>query len=80
MSKPNLPTYAVVELLMRLSQHNLSIGDYKNHFAYDTGVIVKTSRGTICFPEALIKQQFEDPDLVTDNALLELALSFNPVQ
>ena len=80
MSKPNLPTYAIVELLIRLSQHNLSIGDYKNHFAYDTGVIVKTSHGTICFPEELITQQFVDPCLITENELFELALSFNPVQ
>jgi hypothetical protein len=80
MHKNNLPTYAIVELLMRLAQHNTSIGDYKNHSAFDEGVMVKTSGGTIRFPMALIMQQFEDPEMVSDTVLLNIASSFKPLR
>jgi len=79
MPKHNLPTYAIVELLMRLEQHNKSIGDYKNHSIYDEGVMVKTTCGIIRFPQKLIMQQFENPDSVSDHALIETASSFKPV-
>jgi hypothetical protein len=74
----NLPTYAIVELLMRLAPHNNSIGDYKNHSFYDDGVMVKTTGGIIRFPETLIMQQFHDPEKISDKLLLEVSSSFNP--
>jgi hypothetical protein len=80
MPKSNLPTYAIVELLMRLTPHNDLIGDYKNHSIYDDGVMVKTTGGTIRFSEALIMQQFQDPELVTDQVLTEIASSFKPLR
>jgi hypothetical protein len=78
MPKRNLPVYAIVELLIRLEQHDKSIGGYKNHSIYDDGVIVKTTSGIIHFPEALILQQFAEPEMVTDHALLDIASSFKP--
>jgi hypothetical protein len=80
MPKDNLPTYTIVELLMRITPHNNSIGDYRNHSAYDEGVMVKTSGGTIHFPMELVMQQFENPELVTDTVLLNTAVSFKPVR
>ena len=80
MPKDNLPTYTIVELLMRIAQHNTLIGDYKNHIAFDEGVIVKTSGGTIRFPMDLVMQQFENPELVTDAVLLNTAVSFKPLR
>ena len=47
MAKHHLPTYVIVELLIRLSQHNYLIGDYKYHSVFGTGVMVKTSGGSI---------------------------------
>ncbi len=80
MSKHNLPTYAIVELLMRLMPHDNAIGNYKDHSIYDEGVIVKTSGGIIHFPQGLVMQQFESPELVTDNALLKVASTFKPAR
>ena len=80
MPKHNLPTYAIVELLMRLAHHDQSIGDYKNHSINGEGVVVKTTYGTIRFPIGLIMQQFENPELVTDNALINTAASFKPLR
>jgi hypothetical protein len=76
MHKNNLPTYAIVELLIRLVKHNPSIGDYKNHTIHDTEVIVKTSGGTIRFSQSLIMQQFEEPELITENELANAATLF----
>jgi len=74
-----LPTYAIVELLMRLEQYSKAIGDYKDHRINHTEVLVKTTGGAIRFPETLIMQQFENPDLINDNLLLETISSFKPI-
>jgi len=76
MTKHNLPTYAIVELLIRLEKHNSSIGGYKNHSVYDNGVIVKTSGGSITFSQLLITQQFEAPELITEDELANTATLF----
>jgi len=79
MPQNNLPTYAIVELLIRLTQHNSSVGDYRGHAVNEKDVIVKTSRGSIRFAQSLIVQQFESPELITEDDLLRAALSFRAV-
>ncbi|MBV8388421.1 MAG: hypothetical protein JO080_01340 [Mucilaginibacter sp.] len=76
MPKSNLPTYAIVELLIRLEKHNPTIGGYKNHTEFDTGVIVKTSGGSIEFTKELVEQQFHDPEKITEKELAQTALLF----
>ena len=76
MAKNNLPTYAIVELLIRLEKYDSAIGDYKDHSVYDDEIIVKTSGGSIRFPEHLIIRQFETPELISDNELLKTAQWF----
>jgi hypothetical protein len=68
-TKNTLPTYAIVELLIRLSHINPLIGDYKGHIVYDDGVIVKTTGGTITFPKKLVVLQFESPETIAENTL-----------
>ena len=76
-AKSNLPTYAIVELLIRLADINPFIGDYKGHVAYEDGVIVKTTGGTIAFTESIIVRQFHDPELISDDDLKWVAAQFN---
>ena len=76
MPKSNLPTYAIVELLIRLEKHNPAIGGYKNHTEFDKDVIVKTSGGSIEFPKTLVEQQFSEPELITEKSLEKTALLF----
>jgi hypothetical protein len=76
MPKNSLPTYAIVELLIRLEKHDPSIGNYKNHSESGNGIIVKTTGGSILFPESLIMQQFESPELIGDNELAAIASLF----
>jgi hypothetical protein len=77
-AKHTIPTYAIVELLIRLSHINPLIGDYKGHAVYNDGVMVKTSSGTIPFTKKLIDQQFNHPESITDAQLLDIARLFIP--
>ena len=76
MRENNLPTYAIVELLIRLEQHDPAIGDYKNHSVYDNGILVKTTGGSIRFPQSLVIQQFETPESISENDLMRAAELF----
>ena len=72
----NFPTYVIVELLIRLEPINKQIGNYRIHSIYGDGVIVKTSGGTIEFSKALVMDQFNSPELITDEMLAEVAKTF----
>ncbi|MBS1520774.1 MAG: hypothetical protein JST50_07265 [Bacteroidetes bacterium] len=76
MPRSNLPTYAIVELLIRLEKHNPAIGGYKNHTEFDEGVMVKTSGGSIEFPKELVEQQFNNPERISEKVLEKTALLF----
>jgi hypothetical protein len=77
-AKNTLPTYAIVELLIRLGHLNPNVGDYKDHVVYDDGVIVKTTFGNITFSPELIMQQFEHPENITDEQLMPVLMLFKP--
>ncbi len=78
--KNTLPTYAIVELLIRLSHINPLIGDYKGHAFNEDGVIVKTKHGSIAFSKSLIKQQFDNPEMISDDELTIIASTFNSLK
>jgi len=80
MTKRNIPAYAIVELLMRLSHYNKRIGDYKGHVIRAENVLVKTSGGRISFPQAFIMRQFAHPELISHDELLLAAAKFNIVK
>lgn len=80
MTKDTLPTYAIVELLIRLTHFNPLIGDYKGHVIYADGVIVKTTHGSITFTKALIRQQFDDPQGITEVDLINVTSLFRPAK
>ena len=80
MAKHNIPAYAIVELLMRLSHFNRRIGDYKGHAIRADDVLVKTSGGRINFSQTLIMRQFSQPDLISHDELIKAAAQFNAVR
>jgi hypothetical protein len=79
MPKNHLPTYAIVELLIRLSVHNPAIGNYKTHNHYESEVLVRTTSGTIVLSHQLVLMQFERPEQITDAELATLSGTFNPL-
>ncbi len=74
MSKNDLPTYAIVELLIRLSSFNPTIGNYKDHHLNNENVIVKTAHGPVTLPQELILRQFNAPEEISENELKVIAL------
>jgi hypothetical protein len=80
MAKHNIPAYAIVELLMRLSHFNRRIGDYKGHAIRADDVLVKTSGGRINFSQTLIMRQFAHPELISHDELIKAAAQFNAVR
>jgi len=76
MSKDDLPTYAIVELLIRLSEEYPLIGNYKDHAFHEYGIIVKTTNGHINLPVSLVLQQFNKPGLITKAELNTVANYF----
>lgn len=76
MSKDTLPTYAIVELLIRLAEFDALIGDYKDHIPHEYGVMVKTTNGHINFSRQLVMQQFNNPVLITNEELAAVAAGF----
>lgn len=76
MPKDDLPTYAIVEILIRLADSNTHIGSYKDHTIHEEGVIVKTTQGVIDLPRSLVMQQFHQPELITDAELSAIANKF----
>jgi hypothetical protein len=76
MPRNDLPTYAIVELLIRLEKYDHSIGNYKDHAFYDGEVIVKTTAGSIRMPQELVQQQFESPETISDSELTKIATQF----
>jgi hypothetical protein len=79
MPKDDLPTYAIVELLIRLSEFNSQIGNYKDHSIHHDGVVVITSGGHINFPRSMVMQQFTDPDQITKGELISISGTFKKV-
>ena len=78
MAKDNIPAYAIVELLMRLSEIDDSIGEYRGHTLRGDKVLVKTSGGGISFPQSLVMQQFQDPEQIGNNELKQALILFKP--
>lgn len=73
MLQGELPTYAIVELLIRLAEINTSVGSYKGHSLHEHGVMVKTTNGYINFPYTLVKQQFQQPETIGKDELQAIA-------
>ncbi len=80
MPKHNIPAYAIVELLMRLSHYNKLIGDYKGHTVRTDDVLVKTTGGKIYFSRALIMEQFAHPEHICSDDLVKTASLCNAVK
>lgn len=79
MSASSLPLYAIIELIIRISEFNAAVGEYKDHAKQTNGYMVKTTRGTIVFSNEIISKQFLSPESIDKVTLVELAKSFNAV-
>ncbi|TCD12029.1 hypothetical protein EZ449_03105 [Pedobacter frigidisoli] len=72
----NFPLYIYYELLIRLSAIDSELGEYLSTSQNQNVCILRTTNGTILVPTAILIKQFESPDLITTNELVELASGF----
>jgi len=79
MANTSVPLYAIVEILIRLSEFNEEIGNYKNHFITDDNVRVTTTTGHILLPLNLIMKQFHAPEKIDNTTLKLIAFSYQPL-
>jgi hypothetical protein len=76
MANNDLPTYAIIELLIRLGEIEPLIGNYQEHIPHEYGIVVKTTSGHINFNRGLVMQQLADPTLIDQQELTVIASLF----
>ncbi|GAA4214460.1 hypothetical protein GCM10022289_48090 [Pedobacter jeongneungensis] len=74
----NFPLYIYYELLIRLSEIESEIGHYVSSTADQEICIIRTTNGTVKVPLNLVKRQFEDPNLISNEELKVLGKTFRP--
>ena len=70
-----VPVFVIYELLIRIHEHDPSIGSYVSHNFNNTGVVIFTTTKKIKIRNAILNRQFKDPELIFDADLLLLAKS-----
>lgn len=70
------PLYAIIELLIRASDHNPLVGEYEWHQTNDDHTIVYTTTGCMKLPGALIRMQEWEPMMITSEDLKQMADNF----
>lgn len=71
-----IATYVIYELLIRLQELNPGVGEYVSSKKSASGVLLKTSTGTIDIPEDLLHRQFHQPALVSQAEMLSMLEHF----
>lgn len=74
----NFPLYIYYELLIRLSEIEPEIGYYVSSSGDQEICIIRTTNGTVKMPLNVLKRQFEDPNLIGNEELKVLSLTFRP--
>ncbi|WP_316846230.1 hypothetical protein [Pedobacter psychrodurus] len=74
----NFPLYIYYELLIRLSEIEAEIGHYVSSTADHEVCIIRTTNGTVKVPVNVLKRQFEDPNLISNEELMLLIKTFRP--
>jgi hypothetical protein len=72
----NLPAYAIIELSIRVAMLDADVGHYLDHKIYDTGIVVKMSKGIMKLSTIAVVLQQLHPDKINDGHLKDIAGSF----
>lgn len=79
MDAEKIPIYAIIELLIRVSDFHADVGNYLSHMMHSEWIVIRTSKGIISFSNALIITQLRQPENITDQDLLFALSSFEPI-
>ncbi|MFF5383706.1 hypothetical protein [Pedobacter suwonensis] len=73
-----LPTYVYVEMLIRLSEYEVIIGEYISRTIAADDCIVRTTSGTVHIPVFFLQRQLINPEGISSSEIAMLAESFRP--
>lgn len=79
MDAEKIPVYAIIELLIRVSNFHADVGNYLSHTMQSEWIVIRTSKGMISFSKVLIVAQLKHPENITDQDLLFALSSFEPI-
>ncbi|MEH6307727.1 hypothetical protein RYH73_18890 [Olivibacter sp. CPCC 100613] len=64
-----IPVFVIHELIIRLQEIDPLVGEYKHHYFSAEEAVVETSHLQLRFPMYLLRQQFQDPELISHDEL-----------
>ena len=70
------PVYVIYELIIRLQELNPEIGEYLNYRDTETGILVRTTSGTIELTDAVLLSQFNNPTSISQHEILSILDTF----
>jgi hypothetical protein len=70
------PLYLLYEILIRLTELDPMIGDFYSYKYTDTGVIIRTTNGSLYVAQQLLDKQFANPVHITPDELKLLVADF----
>ncbi|WP_316793946.1 hypothetical protein [Pedobacter frigoris] len=71
-----IATYVIYELLIRLQELNPGVGEYVFSKRNDSGVLLRTSTGSIDISEELLNKQFHHPSSIDQDDISTLLKNF----
>ncbi|CAH0265326.1 hypothetical protein [Pedobacter sp. Bi36] len=73
-----LPTYVFVEMLIRISEFEVLIGEYLARTIIADDCIIRTTHGTVHVPVYLLQRQLINPESISSSEIALLAEGFRP--
>jgi hypothetical protein len=71
-----MPLYIIEELIIRLQEFNKGMGKLRSYVRLGEQMIIKTNRGMITVPMALLNCQLREPAGITSEEMAALAAQF----
>ncbi|MCL4638709.1 MULTISPECIES: hypothetical protein [Olivibacter] len=68
-SNIQIPVFVIHELIIRLQEIDPLVGEYKSHYFSTEDAVVETSYLQLRFPMYLLRKQFQDPELISQDEL-----------
>lgn len=76
MKDTEVPLYAIVELLIRISFYHHGLGSYHDYMLDDEQVIVTTTEGLLILTKEIVFKQVRSPGAISDVELLRCTFNF----
>jgi hypothetical protein len=76
MKNEEMPSYAIVEILIRISAFHPNLGRYKDHDLIGPMVVIKITSGRVMVKAELVSKHLQSPHTVSLNELENAVIMF----